>query len=92
MVSIQLVITDTRVPRMDGFELIHRLRRLRESLPIIVTTGYASTRTEVRALRAGVQDHIMKPFNLDVKRLQKELLRPGFYLGDEKRLRELGLA
>jgi len=66
--SCDLLITDLRMPGMDGFELIHRVKRICEALPIVVITGYASIKTAVRALRAGVQDYILKPFNIDEMR------------------------
>lgn len=59
-----LVITDIKMPGMDGIETI---RVLRNSLPeahIIVLTGYASEDSPVEALRLGVDDYLLKPFDL----------------------------
>ena len=60
-----LIITDLRMPGMDGFELVNRAKALREDMPIIMVTGYATVKTAVKAMRHGVDDYVTKPFNLD---------------------------
>lgn len=58
------VITDMRMPQMDGAELIERLHRLRgETWPVIVITGHADVPLAVRLMKAGVTDFIEKPFD-----------------------------
>jgi putative two-component system response regulator len=61
----ELVLTDLKMPGMDGFELITRLKKLRPDLPVIMITGYATVETAVQALRYGVDDYVTKPFNID---------------------------
>jgi putative two-component system response regulator len=63
--SYDLVLTDLKMPGMDGFELITRLKKLRPELPVIMITGYATVETAVQALRYGVDDYVTKPFNID---------------------------
>jgi DNA-binding response OmpR family regulator len=58
-----LVLTDLRMPGMDGFEFVSRLKALRPDLPTIMITGYATVETAVKALRFGVDDYVTKPFN-----------------------------
>jgi putative two-component system response regulator len=63
--SYALVLTDLKMPGMDGFELITRLKKIRPDLPVIMITGYATVETAVQALRYGVDDYVTKPFNID---------------------------
>jgi len=63
--SFDLVLTDLKMPGMDGFELITRLKKIRPDLPVIMITGYATVETAVQALRYGVDDYVTKPFNID---------------------------
>ena len=63
--SYDLVLTDLKMPGMDGFELITRLKKIRPDLPVIMITGYATVETAVQALRYGVDDYVTKPFNID---------------------------
>ncbi len=62
---VDLVLTDIRMPEMDGFEFIRRAREKWPSLIIITITAYASTETAVQALRAGAYDYVTKPFSID---------------------------
>ena len=68
-----LIITDLKMPGMDGFELIGRLKQIRNDIPIIMITGYATVETAVKAMRYGVDDYVTKPFN--VEELRKVIAR-----------------
>jgi len=63
-----LVVTDLRMPGMDGFELVQRIKSARRDLPVVMVTGYATVETAVQALRHGVDDYVTKPFNIDEMR------------------------
>jgi response regulator RpfG family c-di-GMP phosphodiesterase len=63
--AYDLVLTDLKMPGMDGFELITLLKKVRPDLPVIMITGYATVETAVQALRYGVDDYVTKPFNID---------------------------
>ena len=57
-----LVVTDIKMPEMDGLELLKELKDYEPSLPIIVMTAYGTVENAVQALRLGAYDYIAKPF------------------------------
>jgi len=56
------LITDLRMPQMDGVELMKRLRVLNVAIPVIVITGHGDIAMAVQAMKAGAADFIEKPF------------------------------
>jgi two-component system, LuxR family, response regulator FixJ len=60
-----VVVTDVRMPEMDGMELVQRLRELKVQIPIIVMTGHGDIPLAVAAMKAGVVDFIEKPYEGD---------------------------
>jgi len=61
--SFDLVVSDLKMPRMDGLELLGELRRIDPELTVIIMTAYATVDTAVRAMREGAFDYVMKPFS-----------------------------
>lgn len=59
-----LVITDLRMPEMDGLELLRRIKERDPQLGVIVMTAFASLETAVDALRLGAMDYITKPLHV----------------------------
>ena len=57
-----LLITDVKMPGMDGIELVRRAKRIAPWLPILVITGYGDVPMAVRVVKAGAVDFIEKPF------------------------------
>jgi DNA-binding NtrC family response regulator len=60
-----LVLTDLRLPGMDGLELLSSIRRQNTRTHIIVMTAFGTVETAVEAMRSGAFDFLMKPFSLD---------------------------
>jgi cyclic di-GMP phosphodiesterase len=57
-----LVITDIRMPRMDGHDLLAEIRARDPAVPILVATGHASVDIAIRSLREGATGMLLKPF------------------------------
>ncbi|MBI3205222.1 MAG: sigma-54-dependent Fis family transcriptional regulator [Myxococcales bacterium] len=62
-----LVLTDLRMPSMDGLELIRRLRRADLGIPVVVMTAFGSVDAALSAMREHASDFVVKP--LDIERL-----------------------
>ena len=60
-----LIITDLKLPGMDGLQLIGSLRRQDSRTPVIVITAFGSVETAVEAMKSGAADFLTKPFSLD---------------------------
>jgi len=61
--EIDLVVTDIRLPGMDGVQLIERIKELCPDVPVIAITGYGDIETAVEVLKQGARDFIIKPFS-----------------------------
>ncbi|QRN98829.1 sigma-54-dependent Fis family transcriptional regulator [Archangium violaceum] len=59
------VLTDMRMPGMDGLELCERIVLNRPDIPVVVVTAFGSLETAVAAIRAGAYDFVTKPVDLD---------------------------
>jgi len=82
-----LVVSDIKMPGMDGFELARRVKDAYEDLPFVVITGYATLDTAVRALRQGVDDYVTKPFRIDeIRRVISRVLAKAELLEENRRL------
>jgi two-component system C4-dicarboxylate transport response regulator DctD len=57
-----VVISDIRMPGMDGMTLLHRIRELDHEIPVILVTGHGEVQLAVKAMREGAYDFIEKPF------------------------------
>jgi DNA-binding NtrC family response regulator len=60
-----LVITDLKMPGMDGLELFEELQEIKPDIPLIIVTAFGSLDTADEALKKGVADFITKPFRKD---------------------------
>lgn len=57
-----VVVSDIRMPGMDGMTLLHRIRDLDHEIPVILVTGHGEVQLAVKAMREGAYDFIEKPF------------------------------
>ncbi|GAB4196545.1 MAG: sigma-54 dependent transcriptional regulator [Sandaracinaceae bacterium] len=64
-VAPDVVITDLKMPGMDGIELLDRLRARDHSLPVIVVTAFGEVASAVAAMRRGAEDYLTKPIDFD---------------------------
>jgi len=82
--DFSLIISDLKMPEMDGMELLKKVKALNPKMTVIIVTAYAEIDVAVDAMRLGANDFIMKPVNLDLvvlsirnalekKRLEDEL-------------------
>ncbi len=60
-----IILTDLKMPNMDGLELIRQAREISEDFIFIILTGYATKENAVSALKHGAYDFVHKPFNVD---------------------------
>ncbi|OEU44578.1 MAG: histidine kinase [Desulfobacterales bacterium S7086C20] len=63
--DFDLVISDLKMPGMDGLELFDELKEIKPDLPMIIITAYGSIETSKDAMKMGVADFITKPFRKD---------------------------
>ncbi|RPH37268.1 MAG: response regulator, partial [Desulfobulbaceae bacterium] len=63
--DIDLVITDLKMEKMDGIELLGQINRVSPEIPVIMVTGFATVTSAVEALKKGAAHYLGKPVNLD---------------------------
>lgn len=63
--SFDLLITDLKMPGMDGVQMLRQIRQLGHDLPVIMMTAYGTVSTAVEAMKLGAFDYIQKPFEAD---------------------------
>ena len=80
--KVDLVVTDLKLPGMNGLEFLQAVKRTNAAVPVVLMTAYGTVETAVEAMKAGASDYVLKPFSLEEIRLilRKEL--------DVHRLRE----
>lgn len=88
--KIDVILTDLKLPSMDGIEILKETKTVDPFLPVIVMTAYGSIETAVEAMKLGASDFITKPFNPDhllmvIKRVldSRKLLRENVLLKEE---------
>lgn len=64
-----LVITDLKLPEMDGLEVLKEIKTIEPNTPVIVITAFGTTESAVEALKNGAYDYIQKPFDVDELKL-----------------------
>jgi len=80
-----LVVTDIRMPGLDGLELLQRLRAISPETPVIVITGHGTVDTAVQAMKEGAFDFLTKPFPTDKLHLTLDRARKMAHLQRENK-------
>ena len=62
--AYNLLVTDLRMPGLDGMTVIHEARRMNSRLPVIVITGFSTEATAIDAANVGVSGYLTKPFKV----------------------------
>ena len=60
-----LIISDLKMPRMGGLELLERVRSDFDSILVVMMTGFGTVETAIEAMKKGAYDYILKPFKVD---------------------------
>lgn len=63
--KFHLVISDVKMPRMGGLEMLEAVKKLDPGIEVIMSTGYGTIETAVTAMKMGAYDFVQKPFDLD---------------------------
>lgn len=63
--AVQIVLTDIKMPEMNGLELTAKIHEINPDLPVLIMTGYAEIEMAIGALKRGAFDFINKPINYD---------------------------
>ncbi|MEA2014022.1 MAG: sigma-54 dependent transcriptional regulator [Thermodesulfobacteriota bacterium] len=67
--SAEIVISDVRMPKMDGLVLLEEIRARYPDIFVVIVTGYGAIEDAVSAMKAGAYDYILKPFDFDTIRM-----------------------
>jgi DNA-binding NtrC family response regulator len=63
--NFSLVVTDMKMPKMDGLMFLREIRRRIGNLPVLVITGFGTIENAVETMKEGATDYLMKPFSFD---------------------------
>lgn len=64
-ISIDIIISDIKMPRMTGIEFLHKVKKIEPEIGFILITAFATTETAIDALKSGAQDYVTKPFDFN---------------------------
>ena len=69
-VPVDLVLSDIRMPNMDGVSFLERVKKVNPNLAVILITGYPSVDSAVHSMKEGAFDYLTKPIDLDVLKIK----------------------
>lgn len=72
--QVDLIITDIMMPELDGFALASRVRETDKSIPILFVTALDDKASKQRGYGLGIDDYVVKPFDVDILLLRVEAL------------------
>lgn len=89
--SFSMVITDVKMPQMDGLEVLKIIKQRDEEIPVIMITGHATVEMSIHALRNGAFDILTKPFEPEelMQRVRNGLRQSSLILENKELRREL---
>ena len=73
--KIDLIVTDFKLPGMNGLEFLQAVKRINATIPVVLMTAFGTVETAVEAMKAGASDFVLKPFPMEELKLilRKEL-------------------
>lgn len=87
--TVDLVLTDIRMPEMDGVELLTHLKAMQPDLPVIVLTAHGTIDSAVEAMKVGAFDYLTKPFSRDqLEASVRKALELGALASENRQLRQ----
>jgi len=60
--EFDVLITDWKMPQLDGIEVAKRIKKENPNIAVVMITGYPSVETSIKAIRSGISDYVPKPF------------------------------
>lgn len=84
--GVDIIISDIMMPGIDGFEFVEDVRRINKRIPILLMTARDDLSAKRQGFRAGIDDYMVKPIDLDELLLRIEALLRRARIEDEKRL------
>lgn len=73
--NFSLIVTDVKMPKMDGLQFLSEIRQKGIFIPVVVITGYANVEDAVKAMKLGAVDYLTKPFSFEhLKKLVSRLI------------------
>jgi two-component system NtrC family response regulator/two-component system response regulator HydG len=87
--SPDLLLTDLRMPKVDGHELLKRVRRAHPDVSVVIMTAHGTIRSAVQALREGAEDYLTKPIDVEeMEHLLERILKKKKLVAETRILRE----
>jgi len=88
--NIDIILTDMKLPKMDGIELIRKVKRKFSDIEAILITGYGTIESAVEAMKTGAYDYITKPINDgEIKLIISKIIEKKKILEENRNLREI---
>ncbi|MBN4054392.1 sigma-54-dependent Fis family transcriptional regulator, partial [Nitrospira defluvii] len=86
--QFDLVLSDIKMPKVDGIELLKTLKERSPETAVVMMTAFASTETAIEAMKEGAYDYLTKPFQIDeVKIIIKNVLERKSLQSENQQLR-----
>ncbi|HEB74052.1 MAG TPA: sigma-54-dependent Fis family transcriptional regulator, partial [Candidatus Desulfofervidus auxilii] len=87
--DVDTVLTDMKMPQMDGILLLERIKQINPELPVIIMTAYGTVEKAVEAMKKGAFDYVLKPFsNEELKLNVRKAIDMHHLLRENRRLNQ----